>query len=182
MLPRISTLIIFVFMSTIAGRANDVCPAGYSYIYHKEGRNYCFAVGKDQCSRDQYPCGLDGKQCCPLQQDNPCAPGFDSCKPPGSSQQYGNAKAMCCKSLAKRIPKPKKKPATQKPEPILSGIRLRCRSSIGTGSSDFYGRSAASCQEAYSRAAAEADKFGCSRLGGKYAEFHREKIKTGTCR
>lgn len=178
---RLIISIVIVALFSHGVRAEGICAEGYSYVYQQDGRNFCFAIGDNNCSQNQYACGLNGQQCCPLQQDNPCSSGFESCKPSGNSQHYGDTKPMCCQIQVKQQPKPKEQPATKPIEPILSGVRVRCRSTIGTGSSDFFGRSAVSCQEAFSRATAEADKYICTLLGSNYSEFGREKIKTGTC-
>ena len=161
--------------------AQEICPDGYSYLYHQGGRNFCFADTETQCNDVQFRCGVGGTSCCPIGQNNVCASGFNACKPAGSDVIFGNSLPLCCLKAPEPItaPVPTPPPALKT---IMSGVTLFCQSGMGTGSSQFFGWSSVSCDEAYSIAVGDADSVGCARLGNNYSEQRRERIETGTCR
>ncbi|MEO0496036.1 MAG: hypothetical protein AAF141_01525 [Pseudomonadota bacterium] len=65
--------------------------------------------------------------------------------------------------------------------PIQTGVRYRCRSTIGTGSIEFFGRGH-SCSEALSNARKEAQRLGgCLRLGSNHSFIREEVLNTPSC-
>lgn len=167
------------------GFAQDVCPAGYSYLTQQGGRFFCRAAGDIDCFDGQYRCGTSGNSCCAIGQDNYCPAGFGACKPEGATSAFGQSKPYCCTTPQSPeedadedvTPNPTPDPA----ENIFSYVFVFCESKTGSGHSQFLGRSSVSCADAHDKALEQADEIGCSQIGSNYSEIRRERIGTPTC-
>jgi hypothetical protein len=75
------------------------CPDGYHLYNNGASGLYC-AQSTDPgqiCPFDPeaYTCGPGAKQCCDVNRDNPCMPGWSACMAPGALQ-LGSGKTFCC--------------------------------------------------------------------------------------
>lgn len=174
------TTIIFLLF-TIDARAN--CPEGYFVTQSDASRTYCGTFGKKNCAPFEYACGEKGHQCCKVRTNNPCPSGYEACSPVKNDALHGSAKPLCCKPQPPPV-KPKKTPQNKSQPPFKYAvtIKVKCKSSVGTGSDYFTGHSRNSCSEAESVAIKEANRRRCKNLGGSHwKEISRERLRSPSC-
>jgi hypothetical protein len=94
---RICFRIVFCFVGVnLVSAAPSTCPQGYS-VYRVDSQGVaCSSAGSPSATCPGqayvYTCGPLASQCCSINQNNPCMPGFHACK----YDNFGSGAKTCC--------------------------------------------------------------------------------------